>query len=180
MASAPPRRGTTLVTACLDRTVRLGKPGRILSPKADLLRSVGPLATRLWRDDAEGLSWGREARRRLYWRIWGDASAAGGGQLAPFHDGFWSICTPDAHTIVQDTNVMLDNAIRHRLALDKGLTQRLLGEAGIPVAANVEVSADDPGAALEFITGVGGPCVVKPANGTAGGDGVTCGVDAEE
>jgi len=180
MGSPPPTRRTTLVTECLNRTARLGKPGRILSPRVDFVRTVGPLAGRLWRDEVEGEAWSLEVRRHLYWRLWSEATAALGATLEPYHEDFWLIRTPETHTIVHNHHVMIDNAIREQMSLDKALVQRLLGEAGIPVPAYVEVDADDPVAGLEFMAAKRGPCVVKPASGTSGGDGVTLGVETAE
>ncbi|HEY6430328.1 MAG TPA: hypothetical protein VIX84_24125, partial [Acidimicrobiales bacterium] len=73
--------------------------------------------------------------------------------------------------------VMLDNAVHLQLALNKGIVQRLLTEAGVPVTPYAEFEASDAQAGLAFMTASGGAFVVKPANGTSGGQGVTCGVD---
>ncbi|HEY6316666.1 MAG TPA: hypothetical protein VI462_02115 [Acidimicrobiia bacterium] len=76
--------------------------------------------------------------------------------------------------------VMLDNAVHLQLALNKGIVQRLLTEAGVPVTPYAEFEASDAQAGLAFMTASGGAFVVKPANGTSGGQGVTCGVDTVE
>jgi cyanophycin synthetase len=75
---------------------------------------------------------------------------------------------------------MLDDAVHLLLALDKVLVQRLLREAGLSVISHVEFDAADPRSAFEYMEEAQGPCVVKPAEGTSGGQGVTCGIDSLE
>jgi cyanophycin synthetase len=74
--------------------------------------------------------------------------------------------------------VPLDDPVTLRLALDKPVVHRLLRDAAVPVPEHVEWSFSDYGPALEFVAAAGGPCVVKAASGTGGGEGTTAGVDS--
>jgi D-alanine-D-alanine ligase-like ATP-grasp enzyme len=174
-------RRPTLFTACLGRLSQMGKPGQVLSLEADVLRAAGPTALRqAWLEGARAHSWGPQVRRNVYRRIWEDAATELGAELVPLGGEFLSYRRGTAQTTVWYHQVMLDNAVHLQLALNKGIVQRLLAEAGLPVAPSTEFDASDAGVGLAFMAEVGGSCVVKPADGTSGGQGVTCGVDTAE
>jgi cyanophycin synthetase len=65
-----------------------------------------------------------------------------------------------------------------RLALDKPVVHRLLHDASVPVPEHLEWSFADYEPALEFVAAAQGPCVIKAASGTGGGEGTTAGVDS--
>ena len=90
----------TLLTACLGRLSDIGKPGRILSLEADLLRSAGPAALEVWRERTRDLSWGPRVRRSVYDRIWADAAAELGADLAPLGGDFLRLRRGTDETIV--------------------------------------------------------------------------------
>jgi len=73
----------------------------------------------------------------------------------------------------------LDDPVAMRLAGDKGVGLRLLAQAGVPVPDSLPFSLWDLGPAYAMLAS-GGRFVVKPAEGTAGGDGVTGGVRSRE
>ena len=113
-------------------------------------------------------------------RIWQQAADTVGARLDDLGSGFLALRLGDRSTIVWQYHVMLDDPVTLRLALDKSLGHRLFTEAGLPVAAHLELGADDVGPALRFLAERGGPCVVKPASGTGGGHGVTCGISCPD
>ena len=162
--------------AALSRVSGLGKPGRILAPTIDLLRSE-PLATvATWQQTARTVEWGPAVRRHVYWRIWADAADRLGAHPVPLADDFIAIERGTARTIVSYQQVQLDNAVDLLVALHRGIVHQRLGALGIPVATYTEFAYDEVARARAFLERCA-PCVIKPANGTSGGDGVTCGIE---
>ncbi len=90
--------------------------------------------------------------------------------------GYLEIQRGHQRTIVQNRHVTLDSSLAISRADDKIAVHALLAEAGLPLPRHVEVSFPKIAAADEFRRSVAGPLVVKPARGTSGGAGVTCGV----
>jgi D-alanine-D-alanine ligase-like ATP-grasp enzyme len=172
--------GPTLATGVVERVSRLGRPGRILGPEMDLLRAAGRTARLVQRDLAYSAAWGPNVRRRVYGRIWEDAAQELGASLAPVPGDFFSCRHGSATTMVRFQQVVLDDAVHLLLSLDKVLAKEWLRARGIPVLPHLEFDAYDSDAGLEFLSDAGKPCVVKPADGTSGGQGVTCGVASAE
>ena len=70
----------------------------------------------------------------------------------------------------------IDDPVTHLVALNKVLVNRLLAAAGLPLARSVTFTLATIGQAVAFLEQLHGPCVVKPANGTGGGQGVIAGI----
>ena len=174
------KRETTFLTSCISRLSEQGKVGRILGPQADLLRSARTSALQLWRENSLVPSWAPRVRRNVYRRIWDDAAEELGAACTSLGGDFLTIRRGAAETIVWYHQVTLDDAVRLMLVLDKGIVQRMISAAGLPVAPHLVFDATEPRRGLEFMEEAGRPCVVKPAGGTSGGDGITCGVDTPE
>jgi cyanophycin synthetase len=160
---------------------RLGRPGRIIAPELDSLRTVG-LARGLRR---RGLGSDHESRLSgshadTYRRIWEGAALSVGAELEELGDGFLVISRAGVQTVVRRHLVMINAPATAALALDKSLVHRLLVEDGLPVSQYLEADRDDRATALSFLTRSQQPCVVKPASGTSGGTGVTCGVESAD
>lgn len=155
-----------------------GKVGRVLAPKLDHLRDVGLRAElSVRRNERDGFVWAPDARRRLYWQIWGEAADRVGAQCGQLVDDFVLIRRAEAQTVVWYHTVMLDYGVTLQLALDKVACHRLLCQAGIPTADHVEIDAAESRSGIAFLEDrAGAPVVVKPARSTSGGEGVTCGV----
>jgi D-alanine-D-alanine ligase-like ATP-grasp enzyme len=171
--------GPAPATRALAGLGRLGRPGRVLSPELDALRTVGVRrALRARRADREERnSRLAAAHAATYLRIWGDAAAAAGAELSELGGGFLLISRGGVETIVRDHLVMLNDPVTSALALDKAIVHRLLIEQGVPVPEYVQAPREAPEQAFAFLRAAQGPCVVKPADGTSGGTGVTCGVE---
>ena len=90
--------------------------------------------------------------------------------------GFLEIERGQQSTWVWRQYVTLDDVLACRRSLDKEVVHDLLASAGPPVPAHAAFRASNLGPALTFLRSRGGPCVVKPAEGTGGGRGVTAGV----
>jgi cyanophycin synthetase len=168
-----PRR--TLAGALLRRLSGGGKPGRIAAPVCDLVRTGGVDALVALRDASRTSGWGGVVRRHVYARIWTDAADQLGASVSPLGDDFLTITRGSVSTLVSYQQVQLDTAVDVELALHRGIVHERLVRLGIPVARYRELAYDDD-AAQEFLSRVG-RCVVKPASGTSGGEGVTCGVE---
>lgn len=164
----------------LNAAVRLrvgGRPVRRLSARLDLLRSTGLLHA--LRRAGDGIGRGEiapGARAGTYRRLWTSAAAALDAEVVALEGGILEIRRGAARTLVWQQSVPLDDAVTTRLALHKDAVHRLLEEAGLPGPVHLEFSYRRPQEALAFLLEQPGACVVKPARGTGGGDGTTCGV----
>ena len=118
-------------------------------------------------------------RQDFYAGIWEGAAKELGAHIEPLPHGFWEIREGGNTTRVKDRFVMLDDALTLQLALDKSLVHSILTESGLPVPRYVEIQYADLGPARRLIEASAGSVVVKPAAGTGGGDGLTCGVRTE-
>lgn len=105
---------------------------------------------------------------------------AAGAELEELGGDFLLLSRGEVQTVVSRHLVMLNHPATAALALDKSIVHRLLVEDGLPVPEYVEVDREDRATALSFLAGSPQPCVVKPANGTSGGTGVTCGVESAD
>jgi cyanophycin synthetase len=170
----------TVATAALTRLSALGKPGRILGPEVDTLRAGRLAATGAWRERMATASWAPAVRRHVYGRIWTDAARQLGAQVHELDHDLLSVERGDAATVVSHQQVRLDNAVDLLIALHRRVVHERLRRAGVPVPSYAQFEQSRPHAARAFVNAAEAPCVVKPASGTSGGDGVTCGVDTVE
>lgn len=165
--------GTRLLTAIAT----LGPTGRLLATRLDLLRELGIRGTYGQRTSlAASRTWAPAARRAIYLEIWQEAADEVGATLQVLDEEHLELHDGDRTTVVRFHHVQIDDQVSLELALDKSLAQRLLSEAGVPLPRGIEMDESDVQSGLEFLSDIAGPCVVKPARGTSGGSGVTCGV----
>jgi cyanophycin synthetase len=158
----------------IDAALCAGAPVRNAAARADLLRAVGPgYAWRRLHDRAELRRLGLEDPDAACRAIWSDAARELGASVEDAGDGFLEISRNGARTRVWRHWVMLDDIVTERLALDKTLVHGLLMSAGVPIPAHRELDRSDAAGAHDFLEQAGGPCVLKPAAGTSGGEGVT-------
>jgi len=111
-----------------------------------------------------------------YRRIWSDAAREVGASMEELAPGYFRFRRGRVETLAWRHHVMLDSPATTTLAGDKQLLHRLLAEAGVPVPRSVSAGEDGLCELLAFRAELGGRLVVKPARGTSGGAGVTCGV----
>ena len=174
--------GRRLTTKVLVAGGRRGKVGRALATRLDLLRETGVAELRAQQSHAEEASvWGPRVRRLVYREVWEEAAAAVGAEVHSLDGDFLELRRGGASTTVYFHLVMLDDALTLQLALDKGVVHARLRRRNIPVPDHLLFRPTDARAAQQFLDAGGGrPCVVKPASGTSGGEGVTCGVRSHE
>jgi D-aspartate ligase len=170
----------TSANRALDRVAqRGGRRGRAVAARVDLTRAtgLGPLARRL-RAEPQFAALRQGARDRLYDEIWTQAAEQCGAEVVTLAPGLLELRSSHALTRVHHQFVSLDDAVSLQVALDKTVVHGLMADTTVPHADHLEWSVGDPGPAAAFLTGAGGPCVVKPAAGTGGGHGVVPGVEA--
>ncbi len=173
--------GLSQATRVLATWDRLGRLGRAVTSDLDLARSIGPRAMFDRHEDAQATALLLHQRREsVYREIWVNAAICVGAQLTPMGGGLSAISRDGRTTFVRQRHVMLDSRLAVSLADDKVRTQELLAAAGLPVPRRVVSRFPDLAAADELRMGAAGPVVVKPAFGTSGGFGVTCGISTPD
>ena len=147
------------------RTLREYGVVRALSHKAVARRFYG--AARNFSDDE-------------YAAIWRDAAGELGAHVVDRQEGFLEIVGEQSSAWVWHQYTTLDDVLAFRRSLDKQVVHTVLAAAGLPVPAHAPFRASDLAPALAFLKSRRGSYVVKPADGTGGGMGVTAGVRSAE
>jgi len=109
-------------------------------------------------------------------QLWEHAAAEVGATCKQLGYGICEIRRDDLVTRVRQNWTAIDDLVTHAIALNKPLVNRLLAEAGLPIPPHVVFTLRTLWRAIDFLEQHGGECVVKPANGTGGGQGVTTGI----
>jgi D-alanine-D-alanine ligase-like ATP-grasp enzyme len=162
-------------TAMLSRLARHGKPGAALGLEMDLFRELGPRLFLSQRRSATEQLLAGDGRRAVYGRIWEQAADEVGAELEEDPPGYLTLRRAQRRTRVFQQLVPLDDPVVLRLAGDKPVAHQLLARAGVPVPEHRAFRPDDLEGASAFVA-ANGPCVVKPANASGAGNGVTGGV----
>jgi cyanophycin synthetase len=155
-----------------------GSRGRTVGSWLDLARSMGAgSALRRARSRGGGVL-DASVRNAVYAAIWREAAERAGAEVRDLGSGFLEIGAGGrpAARIWQQV-VPLDDPVTLKLALDKPVVHGLLHRAAVPVPEHREWRFADYRPALAFLAEAAGPCVVKAASGTGGGEGTTAGVD---
>jgi D-alanine-D-alanine ligase-like ATP-grasp enzyme len=113
---------------------------------------------------------------QFYLDTWREAANEVGAEFEELTSGIFKISRDGASTKVSTTFTPLDDPVTVRIALDKLLVHSILRSHGLPVPDHVEFSLNNLNKAREFLDHHS-ICVVKPADGSAGGGGVTTGVE---
>ena len=154
----------------------MGRAGRRVGAKVDLVRETGIRHALRRLGDPARVEHLARTRRHVYERIWREGASAVGAELVDVSNGFLELRKSDAWTRVWEQWVMLDDAVTLRLALDRRAVNCLLTKAEIPIPDHLEFDFRDLAPAVAFLDAHGDSAVVKPASGTGGSVGVTCGV----
>jgi D-alanine-D-alanine ligase-like ATP-grasp enzyme len=115
----------------------------------------------------------RAIRNRFYDHLWRDAAREVGAEFASLPGGLRQISKGNLRTFVDHSEIMLDSAITSRLLLNKATTFDMLAAKGLRVPRRQRFGMDSLERAVAFLRENGGPVVVKPADGTGCGHGVT-------
>ena len=159
------------------------KGGRTLAVRLDALRHRGFSSLFQQRTAFRSSSLSarfHEARSVRYRQIWEHAAATVGADLQDLGDEFLVLAREGASTLVRQHLVAFDDAATMALTGDKALVHRLLDDEGLPVPEHVETHSSNLAPAHDFLAQVDGPFVVKPAEGTGGGAGVTGSVESPD
>jgi D-alanine-D-alanine ligase-like ATP-grasp enzyme len=130
----------------------------------------------IWRDHSSAARLTKERRSQFYEDVWAEAAASRNGAVQRLGRALLEISCGDLRLRTRNSLTSLDDPVTLRIAGDKALVYQLLEGRGVPVPAHLVCAAQDLEPALQFMTAIGGPCVVKPARGTAAGAGITTGV----
>ena len=118
----------------------------------------------------------RALRRTFYDGFWREAAASVGASCEAWDFGYHRIARDGLSTLVQLSEVRLDDHLTLRLMGNKLVTYRLLAEQGLDVPRHVRCAPASLGPAHRLMAEIGRPLVVKPVSGTGGGQGVTTGI----
>jgi cyanophycin synthetase len=114
--------------------------------------------------------------RESYEQMWAEAAVRLGAQFRPLGFGICEIARNGLATRVQHNCTAIDDYVTMTIALNKTLVYRLLEAAGLRVPRHEAFTLRTLSRAAALLDRVGAACVVKPANGTGGGMGVTTGI----
>jgi cyanophycin synthetase len=115
-------------------------------------------------------------RDQFYKTMWQQAAQRAGASFTPVGFGIHEIRRGDAKTRVFDNWCEIDDPITLKIALNKLLVYQLLAQEGLRIPRYESFTLMTLARAVTFLAGAHGPCVVKPADGTSGGVGITTGI----
>ena len=116
-------------------------------------------------------------RKEFYESLWRAAAEELSAEVETLDDDLLEICRSGAITRVCQNYTELDDPVALRIAGRKPLVTRLLAAEGLPVPSGLPFSLGDLESAGQFLR-EHRRCVVKPAAGTGGGQGVTTGIES--
>ena len=115
-------------------------------------------------------------RAQFYEDVWRDAAGELGATFEVLDKELFKISCGGVSTRVHNNYTALDDPVTLRIALDKPLVHTILRAQGLPTPDHAEFSLSTLDKAYQFLA-QHRLCVVKPSEGTAGGDGVTTGIE---
>jgi D-alanine-D-alanine ligase-like ATP-grasp enzyme len=110
-------------------------------------------------------------------KLWISAAAGAGASIEDLGHGVHRIARGGRETFVSASRVMLDGPVTLKIAGNKPLVSQILSEHGHPVGRFLEFDLSKIDLAETFLTRLGCPAVVKPAESGSGGRGITTGVE---
>jgi len=114
-------------------------------------------------------------RLAFYADLWQRSAAAIGATAEPASGGGYRICRAGQSFLIGAKDVRLDREQEPALA-DKARTHAVFRRHGLPVPGHLAFRLQDLSRAEAFFEAQTGPVVVKPADGTGAGRGVTTGI----
>jgi cyanophycin synthetase len=113
-------------------------------------------------------------------RIWDEAAVELDAELRDLEGGRLEIGRGEAWVTIELHVTAVDNEAALSRALDKAGSHRLLAEAGVAVPEQIPFDLTDLEPAHRALEVDSGPWVVKPADGTSSGQGITTGIRTGE
>lgn len=114
----------------------------------------------------------RRHRSEFYAKAWEGAAAQTGSTIELLGEGIFRITNGGSSFVVYQHYTPLIDAAVERLILNKVIINKFLGKMDVPIPRYIHLKDVNISAAKSFMSEIDGPLVVKPASGTAGGDGV--------
>jgi len=114
-----------------------------------------------------------EIKSKFYKYVWKSAAEKIGGSIEEIGSGIYEIRYKNLCTKVLENYTELDDIISMTIAGNKTLVLSLLSNNGIATPRYRQFGIDELKAAQQFIHSLNQNCVIKPANSTAGGSGVS-------
>jgi cyanophycin synthetase len=108
-----------------------------------------------------------------YRAMWRQIAGEKGMTFTELAQDLWELQSDTARIRILNHQMEFDNPVTLDLAGRKPLMHRLLRNAGLRVPEHVVFQLPNIHTAYEFLSRYPAGCVIKPANGTAAGDGVT-------
>lgn len=118
----------------------------------------------------------RRHRAQFYEDIWHEAADELGATFEVLDTELFKISCGGVSTRVHKNYTTLDDPVTLRVSLDKPLVHSMLRAHGLPTPNYAEFSLKDLNRAYQFLA-QHRLCVVKPADGTGAGNGVTTGIE---
>lgn len=142
----------------------------------DLRRSYYFILSKLRGRVRPGVKRMRTLGRGFYINMWRTAAEANGARFKALSDGIVEIERCGHRIRVCDNTTSLDKPMTLKLAGDKTTVRSLLAESGIPIPRHVAIEPGQFGRASQMLRSSRVPLVVKPAEYTSGGVGVSTNV----
>lgn len=118
----------------------------------------------------------RSHRSKFYEDVWREAAGELGATFEVLDKELFKISRDGVCTRVRNNYTTLDDPVTVYLSLDKPLVHAILRSNCLPTPSHTEFSLNSLNKAYEFLA-QHRLCVVKPSDGTSGGNGVTTGIE---
>jgi hypothetical protein len=143
-----------------------------------LLQFCGYALRAKWKLGGAGNQSGQAKRYRsqFYADVWREAAGELGATFEVLDKELFKISRNGVSTRVHNNYTTLDDPVTLYVSLDKPLVHAILRSHRLPTPDHAEFSLNSLNKAFEFLA-QHGLCVVKPSDGTGGGDGVTTGIE---
>lgn len=119
------------------------------------------------------------AGRQFYSRMWGTAARAAGARFETLENGAIEIASTGGRIVVRDNITSLDSDNTRAFAGDKSKIRALCTRTAIPVPNYIVIGITEFAQALRMLRGSSRSLVVKPAEKTSGGSGVSTNIRSE-
>lgn len=108
-----------------------------------------------------------------YREMWRKVAEKSGAKFRTLSDDVWEIEMDGIKTRMLNHQMEFDSPVTLGMAANKPLIHRLFAENGLPVPEHIVFRLEELEKAYSFLNKYPAGCVIKPANGTSHGDGIT-------
>ncbi|MFN3213539.1 MAG: hypothetical protein ACE37M_10565 [Henriciella sp.] len=118
----------------------------------------------------------RPVRAKFYSDLWTNSAEAIGAEISAKPNGLLEIRKNNLATYVRQSDLMLDSDITLSVFANKALHYELMVQKSLRLPEFKNFTLGSLSEAEQFLKAQAGPIVVKPADGTGGGQGVVTGI----